>query len=164
MLFFLNYLKKKSFSQRSFFPMLCEVCPDITSWGCRSSAMNRPLLRPAGRPGASLLHPGTAVRWETSWGRHKGWQKRKNVTLASDRGQITGVQCSNTNKQWGKPHVTTHMRWLICWDTAQKPSFDVTQSRHTDYMETFQDVNALSYRSSASPPIQTGLFSLESRL
>lgn len=33
----------------------------ITTWGCQSSAMNRPPPLPAGQPGASLPHPEKAV-------------------------------------------------------------------------------------------------------
>lgn len=61
--------------------------------------------------------------------------------------------------------------WSLIWDDShssssrQWPSFDVIQSgsTHADCMSGWM-LNANSYRSSASPPIQTGLFSLESRL
>lgn len=59
---------KMSFSQRSFsFSMLgkgMSLSQVITSWGCQSSAMNRPPPPPAGPPGASLPRPEKAVHWE----------------------------------------------------------------------------------------------------
>lgn len=120
------------------------------------------------------------------WGK-SGRGKKKKKKKTEDRLLECGVLTQT--RQWGKPHVIAHMGWLTQWDRVQAGPCSTTKAysnshselSHTQISSLFKShrvtlvlyqrgrkcssrLPARSYRSSASPPMQTGLFSLESRL
>lgn len=67
------------------------------------------------------------------------------------------------HKQWAKRHVTAPTGWLTVQLELDKRQILVRRT-DTHTCQTSDRLKGCNYRSSASPPIHTGLFSLESRL
>lgn len=148
--------KKESCSCRRFLSHAVTVCPVSRHHLLGFSEISH---EPSSSTSRRTTRSISATSWESCSLRNvlkqKQGQQERRCFSTPDTHRVQHF----VKKQWGKPRAITYQGWLTRWDTGSEKK----RHRLTQVWKCL-DVNAHSHRSSASPPIQRGLFSLESRL